>query len=103
MCSSRSAPAPRPPVGWSSPRAPGARPIRLAELVAAVVTAMEPIAQAGGLALTCEVPPDVWVEGDARQLERALLNLVGNAVKFTPPGGRVAVTAAERRTGGVQL
>ena len=33
------------------------------------------------------------VRGDVDQLERALLNLVGNAVKFTPSGGRVDVTA----------
>jgi signal transduction histidine kinase len=53
--------------------------------------------------LTCEVPGDLWVEGDPAQLERALLNLVSNAVKFTPPGGQVGVTASERVTGGVQL
>jgi signal transduction histidine kinase len=80
-----------------------ARPVRLATLVADVVASMEPIAQAGGLTLHRGVPDDLWIEGDAGQLERALLNLVGNAVKFTPPGGRVEVTATERQTGGVQL
>jgi two-component system phosphate regulon sensor histidine kinase PhoR len=31
----------------------------------------------------------VWVDGDARQLERALRNLLDNAMKFTGPGGQV--------------
>lgn len=80
-----------------------AHPIRLADLVAGVVATMQPAADRGGLELRCEVPAEVWVEGDAGQLERALLNLLGNAVKFTPPGGRVTISAAERRTGGVQV
>ena len=77
-----------------------AHPIRLADLVAGVVATRQPAADRGGLELRCEVPAEVWVEGDAGQLERALLNLLGNAVKFTPPGGRVTISAAERRTGG---
>ena len=37
--------------------------------------------------------PDLWVSGDPDQLTRALLNLVGNAVAHTAPGGGVALEA----------
>jgi signal transduction histidine kinase len=52
-----------------------------------------------GLELAEELPP---VESDARWLAHVLVNLIANAVKFTPEGGRVTV-GARRRGGAVEL
>jgi len=38
-------------------------------------------------------PPDLTVDGDAARLEQLLENLLTNAVKYTPPGGRIAIGA----------
>lgn len=50
-----------------------------------------------------DLPPSLpAVAGDARKLERVLMNLLTNAVKFTPPGGRITVVAREVAGEGVE-
>jgi len=58
-------------------------------IVAAVYRAVRPIAGERDLSLGPVEP--VQVRGDADQLERMLLNLVDNALKYTPPGGKVEI------------
>jgi heavy metal sensor kinase len=74
-------------------------PVNLGALAASVVEQLEAVAQANGLDLRCEVTGDVAVEGDGEWLERLVLNLLDNAFKFTPRGGRVTVrvSAVERQ------
>jgi two-component system phosphate regulon sensor histidine kinase PhoR len=64
------------------------------EMIDATVSRMELQAKRSGVALTNECPtdlPDVWA--DSEQIEQVLVNLIHNAIKFTPPGGRIAVSA----------
>jgi signal transduction histidine kinase len=64
----------------------GVARVNLAEVAATVRAEFEPPARGRELTLTGEAD-EVWVDGDVRQLERVLRNLLDNAMKFTGPGG----------------
>lgn len=67
--------------------------VDLAELVADVGELYEPVAAAHGQTLGIEADAAVPARGDRDLLFQALTNLVDNAVKYTPEGGRIAVRA----------
>ncbi|WP_441288836.1 ATP-binding protein [Sorangium sp. KYC3313] len=66
--------------------------VDVVELVSDMVEEARPAAARGGLDLSIHVDPELRrVPADRRKLEKIALNLLGNALKFTPPGGRVTV------------
>lgn len=69
-----------------------ARPIDLAGLVLHAMRESEAAARAGGVELRQEEPlPALALEADPERIDVVLVNLLGNAVRHTPPGGRVGV------------
>ncbi len=66
-------------------------PVRLAAVVAHAVDLYRDVADAKGVTLTARTPDDVVVTADGTRLEQVAANLIDNAVKYTPAGGRVEV------------
>ena len=75
------------------------RVLDLAECVSGVVTNLVPQAAAGEVTVHVDTDGSWPVFGDRDRLERAVTNVVGNAIKFTPPHGAVTLTL-ERTSGG---
>jgi signal transduction histidine kinase len=64
--------------------------IDLAALVTAELRAVEPLAEERGLCVSVTAEPqEVAVQGNETHLRRVIGNLVGNGLKFTPPGGSI--------------
>ena len=63
----------------------------LAESLRGTAEAIMPLAEGQGVELRVEPAPAVAVMADPRRLEQVFLNLLTNALKFTPAGGRITV------------
>ncbi len=65
----------------------------LAELVAGTADQMRLLAEDKQIALKCNAPGRVEVEGDPHRLKQIVVNLVDNAIKYTCEGGKVEISA----------
>ena len=67
-------------------------PVQLNVLVRTAVDALSPQGAAKHVEIVCDVDPGVGtIRIDAHRIHQVVSNLVSNAVKFTPPGGRIEV------------
>jgi two-component system phosphate regulon sensor histidine kinase PhoR len=57
------------------------------------------VAAARALALDCRCPEDVSFHGDEELLRRMILNLLDNAVRYTPAGGKISVVLETENPG----
>jgi signal transduction histidine kinase len=71
-------------------------PVRLGDVVGRAFELYHDVAEAKGVTLAVDAADDVVVTADRTRLEQVAANLIDNAVKYTPAGGRVGVEVRRR-------
>ncbi len=78
---------------------PPMREIDVSGVVREACELFEPGAEDKGIILSCRAQDNIGMNGDIRMLQRMLSNLLDNAIKYTPSGGRVDVDLSESSAG----
>jgi signal transduction histidine kinase len=85
-------------------RRSGFTDVNLAKTLDHVREIYAPLAEDKQIAFSCEIAPDVpTVRGDPHLLLEAVSNIVDNAIKFTPAGGRIQLRLLEDAAEGVRI
>jgi len=72
-------------------------PVDMLQVLRDAVEYMSPVAASQGQSLIAELPSSLpLVRGDSNRLHQVVMNLLGNALKFTPGDGRIRLTAKSR-------
>jgi signal transduction histidine kinase len=80
-----------------------AETVDLGDLVSDCVAALEPLSTAKHVGLTGSLRAPARVSGSASELNRALTNVVANAIRHTPDGGEVCVEVGTAPSGAVRI
>jgi signal transduction histidine kinase/HAMP domain-containing protein len=71
-------------------------PTSIGDIIEAAIRMVREQAEAAGNKVVCSIEPKLaFVNGDALRLRQVMLNLMSNAIKFTPKGGLIAITARQ--------
>lgn len=80
-----------------------ASPFSLAALLDEVTATVEPLLGSAGVTLTRVRDDDDAAYGDRFRLQQVLVNLIGNAIKYSPPGATIEVDVHHREGGGLRV
>jgi len=70
-------------------------PVELAKVLVQSLEIVRPLVEVRGQRLSVEITPrPVWLSGDAARLAQVFSNLLNNACKYTPEGGRIRLSAS---------
>jgi len=67
----------------------------LSELATELAEIYQPLAEDAGLTLEAAIAPDLHIQGHRQLLAQAVINLIDNAMKFTPAGGAIHISLGE--------
>lgn len=75
-------------------------PVDMKSIIQGTCVQIAPLVQGKGQTLTTDIPPSLpLIHGDGPRLEQVLLNLMTNAVKFTPQGGSISIKVRQEDSG----
>ena len=81
-----------------------ANEVEIEEVLQVVLAAFKPTATDVGVELEATLAPELpTIKGDAAKLRQVFTNLISNAIKFSPPGGKVSVEARKLADGAVTV
>jgi signal transduction histidine kinase/HAMP domain-containing protein len=79
-------------------------PVDVGELLRHSAEIVRPLSQRGNLTLTVDAPAEpMWLLVDPARTRRIVQHLLSNAIKFTPSGGRVTLSATRKDRGWIAL
>ena len=71
-----------------------AQPVALRAVVAGALDVLRPMIESKNVSIAVGVADDIWVSADPKRLQQVFWNVLSNAVKFTPGGGRVSIESS---------
>jgi len=69
-------------------------PVNISSMTRSIAEQLEPVAASKDVSLSWNCDGNVTLQGDASWIERVILNLIDNAIKFTPPAGHVGINVS---------
>ncbi|EJF75245.1 PAS domain-containing protein [Bartonella alsatica] len=71
--------------------------IDLGPIISEAARTLTPQAQEKNIFITTNIAPELYAEVDSRAMKQIFLNLISNAVKFTPSGGNIGIFAFKKK------